>query len=164
MSANTLTVERVRELFTYDAETGLFTRVIRSAANAPAGSVAGGPSGYGYWRVSIDGERYQAHRLAWFYTHGGWPSADIDHINGDRSDNRLANLRDVSRTVNNQNRKTAKRGTKVGLLGVTRNGSGYMSQIKIDGAYKYLGTYRTPVEAHEAYINAKRVFHPGNTL
>jgi HNH endonuclease len=88
-----LTAERLRERLHYDAETGVFTRRVGSS-NARAGDVAGSVHSTGYVRISIDGGKYTAHCLAWFYVHGVWPSDQIDHINRNRSDNRIANLRE----------------------------------------------------------------------
>ena len=91
---NDLTADRLRGLVLYDAATGLFTW-----RGGPRGVRAGGSAGTstrtGYVAITIDGKHHQAHRLAWLYAHGQWPTAEIDHINGVRSDNRLCNLRDV---------------------------------------------------------------------
>jgi hypothetical protein len=88
-----LTAERLRERLRYDAETGAFTRRVGSS-NARAGDMAGSVHSTGYVRISIDGGKYTAHHLAWLYVHGVWPSDQIEHINGKRSDNRIANLRE----------------------------------------------------------------------
>jgi hypothetical protein len=88
-----LTAERLRKRLRYDAETGLFTRRVGSG-HAHAGDMAGSVHSTGYVRICIDGGRYTAHRLAWLYVHGVWPSGQIDHINRNRSDNRIANLRE----------------------------------------------------------------------
>jgi hypothetical protein len=87
-----LTAERLRERLHYDAETGVFTRRVGSG-HAHAGDMAGSVHSTGYVRIGIDGGKYTAHCLAWLYVHGVWPSDQIDHINRNRSDNRIANLR-----------------------------------------------------------------------
>lgn len=90
---------------------------------------------------------------------------NIDHINGDHSDDRWENLRDVSQQMNVQNIKKAKTGSATGLLGVHRSREGnFVAQIKHLGKTKNLGTHQTPEDAHAAYLDAKRQLHPGNTL
>ena len=88
-----LTAERLRERLHYDAGTGVFTRRVGSG-HARTGEMAGSVHSTGYVRISIDGGKYTAHCLAWLYVHGVWPPDQIDHINGNRSDNRIANLRE----------------------------------------------------------------------
>jgi hypothetical protein len=96
-----LTAERLRELVHYCQDTGVFTpRVNRGSAGGKAGNVA--PSGYR--RLHVDGRLHLEHRLAWLYMTGQWPARHIDHINRCRSDNRFANLRDVTQAENNRNR------------------------------------------------------------
>ena len=99
-----LTQARLKELLHYDPETGVFTwRVPRGKVKA--GDTTGCPDTHGYLVVGVDRKLHRAHRLAFLYMTGGWPdaSADVDHINGDRSDNRWVNLRLASRTQNNFN-------------------------------------------------------------
>jgi hypothetical protein len=88
-----LAAERLRERLRYDGGTGVFTRRVGSG-HARAGEIAGSVHSTGYVRIGIDGGKYTAHRLAWLYVHGVWPSDQIDHINRNRSDNRIANLRE----------------------------------------------------------------------
>jgi HNH endonuclease len=148
-----LTAERLRALLDYDAETGLFTWRIR-LGNARVGDV---PRCFqNYYVLQIDKRRYLQHRLAWLWTYGVWPNAQIDHINGDCRDNRLANLRNVSMCMNMQNRAAIKK--ESGLpMGVTRNNvGGYNANIRI-------GTFATVEEARDAYLHAKTLFHPGFT-
>lgn len=147
-----LTQERLKELLEYNPETGLFVRLIgRSGPNARVGDVAGCDNGKGYIRIYVDGTAYKGHRLAWFYVYGEWP-AEIDHINGDKSDNRLANLRSVTRSQNRMN---------VGAY--KSNGSGYRgvnfdkatgkwkAQIQRDGRKRAIGYFGTPEDAKAAY-------------
>lgn len=95
---------------------------------------------------------------------GHWPTYQIDHINGDRSDNRLANLRDVSATVNAQNQRKAYANNRAGLLGAHRAGKRYVARIRMPQARIFLGGFASAEEAHAAYVAAKRLLHEGNTL
>lgn len=160
---STLSAEKVRELFSYDPSTGVLTRNVKTNSNAKAGSVAGTTSS-AYITVSIDGKLYPAHRLAWLHTFGVWPAHHIDHIDGDKKNNKLANLRDVTRSTNMQNRKSAQSNNQSGLAGAMKNGSGWMARIRVAGANKYLGTFATAPQAHDAYLKAKRELHEGCTI
>jgi hypothetical protein len=167
MATANLTAARLRELFNYNPDSGIFTR-IQVPFNRPQdlGIVVGGLSKAGYWRICIDNIRYQAQRLAWLYVHGVQPIGDIDHINGVRHDNRISNLRDVSRSVNMQNLHRAHRDKAGKLLGVTYNSveRKWIAQICTNGMYKHLGRFPTEELAHSAYLSAKRVMHEGCTI
>lgn len=104
-----------------------------------------------------------AHRLAWFYVNGVWPKGHIDHIDGNKTNNSIDNLRDVSRSMNLQNQKKAHRGKSSGLpLGVhLSRGGRFMAQLRVNGKNKSFGTFDTPESAHEAYLQAKEYYHPG---
>jgi hypothetical protein len=101
-----LTAERLRELLDYDPETGRFIwrKDHPTAKHIKAGSVAGTKNGRGYWVIGVAGAKYVAHRLAWLYVTGEWPAHLVDHENGDRLDNRFANLREATDSQNNFNR------------------------------------------------------------
>lgn len=149
----------------YDPETGLFT----SIAFVPGRSI-GSPCGFlrrnGYIDIKVRYRSYKAHRLAWLYVTGAWPIESIDHINGCRSDNRWINLRDVPIFINCQNRRSARRNSRSGLIGAHFDGQRqcWTSAISDRGKAVHLGTFATPQDAHEAYVAAKRVLHPGNTI
>lgn len=104
------------------------------------------------------------HRLIWVYAYGQEPEGVIDHINGVKTDNRLANLRDVPQRVNMQNQTRAHRQSSTGVLGVFPAGRRFISKISVDGLQRELGRFDTTAEAHAAYIAAKRQLHQGNTL
>lgn len=152
---------------TYDPITGIF--VWKNPAKyrlAYAGKEAGSLHVHGYIKISIDSLSYPAHRLAWLYVHGTFPIDCIDHINGIRNDNRIANLRAVNRKANAENRRKARAGHATGFLGVVwrpRNGK-YEARININKKYKYLGLFSTPEEAHDAYLRAKRIHHTACTI
>lgn len=160
-----LTQARLHELLSYDPETGVFTRKIK-VGNMPAGSIAGGIRKDGYLQISVDYVRILTHRLAWLYVHGSFPAGDIDHIDGNRQNNAISNLRDVDRATNLQNLKRPKRTNKsTGFLGVTRLGDDrFMAQITVNKAYRYIGTFSTPEAASEAYLTEKRRVHTGCTI
>ena len=160
-----LTAMRLRELLSYDPETGVFTRLVKAAQRVRVGDIAGHKAPTGYWVIKIDNVSYRAHRLAWFYMTEAWPAADIDHIDGNKANNRIANLRDVTRSVNVQNAKRARSSNKSGFLGVSQHESGFQAAIRTEnGKRHYLGTYQTPELAHAAYLSAKRVMHEGCTI
>ena len=159
---DTLTQDLIRELLHYDPETGEF-RWRRASTGGRRGRSAGARAGYrlrtGYWFVGLNRRRYLAHRLAWLYMTGEWPPEEIDHVNGDRADNRWANLRLASKSQNMAN-APAKKSNKLGMRGVfkTRNGR-YQAQITVNRQVKHLGTFNTPEEARAAYLKASRQGH-----
>ena len=159
-----LTANALRDLLAYEPLTGTFLWRVGFSNGIKVGDVAGSKTNQGYLRIRVLGRQYQAHRLAWLHTHGEWPVADIDHIDGDHANNAIANLRDVARGINMQNQRRARSNNTSGFLGVSPNGSGWIARIKIDGRYRYLGTFSAPADAGAAYIEAKRIHHPGNTL
>jgi hypothetical protein len=161
-----LTAARLRELFHYDPETGVFLRRVK-ASNSEAGTPPRGVNSNRYLRFSVDGEKYYAHRLAWLYVYGAWPKNDTDHINGDRQDNRIRNLRDVSRGVNMQNQRRARSNNfSSGVLGVSwHKGAGkWCASIKVDGRMNYLGLHEDKAQAQNVYLDAKRRLHKGCTI
>ena len=168
--ADEIIAARVRELLHYDPETGIFTRRIRLAQRHKVGDradflVTGGHCA-GYRRVSFDSERYLAHRVAWLYVHGHWPVYDIDHINGNKDDNRIENLRDVEDVVNKQNLRKARANNRSGYLGVTTHipGRQWRASVHLNGKRHHIGLYDSPEKAHQAYLIAKRRIHEGCTI
>lgn len=167
----TPTHEDVQKRLSYDAETGEFTWLpYRDRTGRPSqrpGQKAGTVNNMGYVAINVLRRPYLAHRLAWLLTHGEWPRHHIDHINGDKQDNRLANLRDVPSVVNMQNlRKATKANRSSGLLGAwwSKAAGRWRSQIKVLGKLTHLGLFDTAEEAHAAYVEAKRRLHEGCTI
>lgn len=161
-----ITAEAVRNLLDYSPGTGIFTRKT-ARPGQPVGSVAGSMNDKGYIKIFVLGKVHGAHRLAWLYEYGKWPENEIDHINGDKSDNRIANLRDVSRKVNVQNQRRARKSRPLDLpLGVqfVRKLDKYVAEIGANGKRHYLGLFPSADLAHEAYLGAKRKLHEGCTI
>jgi hypothetical protein len=158
-----LTPERLKQLLHYDPATGVFTRVVAAGRQA-AGSVAGNADGDGYLKLCVDGTTHKAHRLAWFYVYGKWPSHVIDHIDGNRANNAISNLRDVPRMVNSQNRKRAQSNSATGVLGVIADRGRFVATVGVAGRCVHLGRFDTVEAAHAAYLKAKRALHEGCTL
>ncbi len=158
-----ITQERLRELVHYCPDTGIFTH-LQSKGRKKAGMRAGWLRNDGYIETEVDGKGYKSHRLAWLYIYGNWPAYHIDHIDGDRSNNRLSNLRDVNRFFNSQNQRLPHKINKSGFLGVHKNGCKFRAQIRVNGKNKHLGLFDDAESAHEAYLIAKRDLHKGCTI
>ena len=156
-----ITPERLREILAYCKETGKFTRLQRTSTRVKIGDVAGSVDANGYVIIYADNRPYKAHRLAWLHVHGAWPDNQIDHIDGCRSNNAFANLRDVTKAVNLQNQKRAPRSSTHGFFGVTRNKKRWQAKIRANGKLHHIGLFETPEQAHQAYVDAKRRLHEG---
>lgn len=164
LSTRHLTPEQFfKEKLHYDSETGIFTWK-QKVRNAQIGDEAGSISAQGYRVLHANGVQFKAHRVAWLLHFGHWPSLHIDHINGRRSDNRIANLRDVPPSVNSQNLKGATARSTTGLLGVFKFRSKWKALICTGGERQYLGVFETMEQAQEAYLNAKRRLHEGCSI
>lgn len=157
-----LTQAQLKGLLHYDPDTGAFTAKT-ARGRVRAGDVVGWIVD-GYRRVGVNRRQYQAHRLAFLYMTGELPTLDVDHINGDRADNRWCNLREVSRTVNMENLRAAHADSGSGLLGAFRAGNRWCSKIRVAGNTRHLGSFATAQEAHCAYLAAKRELHAGCTI
>lgn len=159
-----LTQERLKQLLDYYPETGLFTWKIANSKRTHAGDIAGSPSKKGYILIGIDGRVYRAHRLAWLYVNGCWPKNFIDHINSNKTDNRIANLRDVDGKTNMENQTRASSQNKSsGVIGVSREQGRrrWRAHITTNKKMIHLGYFDTIEEASDAYIAAKRKIHQG---
>lgn len=159
-----LTQARLKELITYDPETGVMHWRV-SRGKAMAGDVAGNPN-KNRLQLTVDGVATLVHRFIWLYVYGKWPDGVIDHIDGNGHNNSLKNLRDVSQHVNTQNNREPRSNNKSGFLGVCldRSRGLYKAEITLDGRNRHLGRFATAEEAHEAYLKAKRELHEGCTI
>lgn len=164
-SAECPTIERLRELLEYRPGTGELVRRV-SSGGLLAGSIAGGRKSSGYVYVSVDDHRLLAHRVIWAMQTGHYPQGDIDHIDGDRANNRWTNLRQATRAQNMQNERRARRNGTSGYLGVSwsRAAGRWAAAIKRDGKAQHLGLFDDPKVAHAAYVEAKRRLHPFGML
>jgi hypothetical protein len=160
MTEKILTQDRLRSLLDYDPETGVFTGKVKIKCRH-AGMVVGAPGTGGYLQCSVDGKQYKMHRLAWLYVYGAWPSGQIDHINHNTSDNRIANLRDVTCAQNHQNRARQTKSAS-GYLGVTwhRRDKCWQAHIQVHGKSYHLGLFADLADAVSARVKAERQYHP----
>ncbi|MBV1814509.1 HNH endonuclease [Pseudomonas viridiflava] len=172
-----LTADRLREIVDYDPETGFFVwrHESRSGFHGSVlmhrqGERAGTPrKSDGRTVIRIGARTYLSYRLAWLWMTGSWPLLEIDHIDGDPTNDSFSNLRDASRRANQQNIRKAKRDKRSSeFLGVFANRPSYKkpwrSAIYAGGRQISLGSFDTEEEAHAAYVSAKRRMHEGCTL
>jgi len=161
LGQNMVSLEEAQRLMIYDPFTGDFKNRIsffgrRGKAGESCGDIVSRGRGF-YRRLSVGGQRFYAHRVAWWFFHGQWPTGVIDHINGNGLDNRIDNLRDVDCSTNLHNQHVVRRDNSTGYSGVgfDKRRSLYRAAIQIDGAAKFLGYFKTAKEAHQAYQKAK---------
>ena len=145
----------LRERLSYCPSTGIFRWTERAARHVP-GSQAGHLHKMGYRWINIFGKKIAAHRLAWLYVHGKWTEHQIDHINGDKDDNRLENLRDVTASANALNIHKAKVNSKTGFRGISISRGKYRADICTRPKRHFLGRFDTLEEARAAYDACKR--------
>lgn len=151
-----LTADRLRELLHYDPSTGLFTWRTTTAKKT-RGKRGGHRGDNGYLLLGVDGNNYRVHRLAWLYVYGRWPDGDLDHIDGDPSNNRIANLREATDAQNLANSKKPIT-NQSGYKGVSWHADAQKWQVHIrhKGRSIALGLFTDPVVAHAAYCKAAR--------
>ena len=149
-------------LLSYDKDTGVFTRLV-GRPNAKKDSVAGHMNKSGYVEIFINSKKYLAHRLAWWFEHGYLPSGPVDHINRNKSDNRIANLRASTFKENSENRSLVSKVSKTGWTGVEKLANGYRAAIISGDSRMTFGLFKTEDEAKAAYYTAKTILHKGMT-
>lgn len=145
---NELTAEYLRSALNYNPDTGIFTWKVSTSNRVKVGDIAGSRRGDGYLQIMIQSRLHKAHRLAWLYVHGVWPEDQIDHINRNRIDNQISNLREVSHKQNNQNKGKAGNNTS-GHTGVCwhKQKSKWQTHIKHNRKRIHLGYFATIEEA-----------------
>jgi hypothetical protein len=161
---NDISRDDLIELLLYDPITGLFvwrySRSGRVKQYEPAGII----DARGYRAIGFKGRLYAAHRLAWLYMYGRWPKEEIDHINMDRADNRINNLREATRSQNLHNGRARKQNTH-GTKGITKHKykgkftGKWTAQISRNKIHHYLGIFNSAADAHKAYCEAAEEFY-----
>ena len=149
----------LHEVLDYNADTGRFFWKVRRGGKASKGSVAGTLGNDGYVRIQFDGKSWLAHRLAWFLVYGTYPDS-LDHIDENKTNNTIQNLRTAEGSLQNLNKSKPRiDNLSTGLKGVTINktskSSPYVAAITFRGKRKHIGSFNTPIEAHNAYLKAK---------
>ena len=159
-----VTQEEIQSTFHYDPSVGVFIykdrkdvspNVNSKSKGKPAGAVRSDKGGHKYWNIMVRGKLIGAHRLAWLYVHGYLPPHDIDHIDGNGLNNKLANLREATRSQNLMNTKKVR--SRAGFRGVSLSANKglakpYRARITAHGKNIWLGRHKTAEEAHEVFI------------
>lgn len=159
MSDALVSPEFIREYLDYDPETGVLTRRKRQPGCSP-GQVAGHRDKYGYLNLNLKCRLYYAHRVAWAHFYGKWPDNILDHINCDRADNRIVNLREATVSQNKANSKVSTRNTS-GAKGVywNKRENKWIARIRHGGRDVFLGSFHTLPDAAQAYDLAAVEMH-----
>jgi len=172
INKNSITQETLRSILDYNPETGIFIwkakdeslpcyhNSIRGWNKKYAGHEAGNIMNTGYRAIVIDYEDYLAHRLAWLYVYGYFPKECIDHIDLDRGNNKIINLREATRRNNNCNMGISKKNTS-GFKGVYWNVAAkkWQAYISVNNKSKYLGVYKNKEDAYKAFCDAAKKYH-----
>ena len=147
--------EELRDLLEYTEDGNLWWNYTGTGRNIdlPAGTIN---RVTGYRAIKVKGTLYRAHRLVYYWHTGEWPDV-IDHINGDKLDNRIENLRAVSHLANLHGARKPTKRSDDGLPGTcySKRLGRWIAQITVRGKLRYLGCYKTTEAAHEAYLAAK---------
>lgn len=150
-----ISIEDVRQWLRYDPDTGHLWWIQRPGGKASMDAPAGTIRPDGRRQVKVCGRAFKAHRICWALHYGQWPDGDIDHANGNPSDNRVTNLRDATKTENNRNQKK-RAGCSSGLKGVTwdKQWRKWRANIRVNKRLIRLGAFDDEYEAHLAYCQA----------
>jgi hypothetical protein len=145
----------LRSVFSYNPNTGTISK---------NGSAFGYTTPLGYKALSINERKFQQHVICWAIYFGEYPNSSIDHINGNRSDNRIVNMRLATAKQNAQNRHGAQSNNLIGLIGVSKHQGKWRPRVAVDGKTHHFGLFDTAEEAHLAYLSKKRGLHKYCTI
>ena len=159
-----ITHDHIRTILDYNPETGQFTWKTHYRRPDLIGKRAGSPTNTGYWAIAIDNKKRLAHRLAWLYMTGNSPLKHIDHKDGNKKNNAFSNLREVDRVGNLQNIRKATKANKIGFLGVSAHQGKWRTQIMVSGKRIRESGFDTPEQAHQRYLELKRLHHSTCTI
>lgn len=150
----------ISDLLEYDATTGLFRWKVRVSNACAKGWFPGSKNKIGYYQIRVNRKLIMAHRLAWLITYGKWPNEFVDHINEDKSDNRIVNLREADRSLNQLNQTKANVDNSTGFRGVTfdKQQKKYKAQLVIAGKKVLNRLFKTKEEAAQEYKTAKELY------
>ena len=154
METQHLTRARLLDVLDYDQEAGVFRWKV-SRGTRKAGALAGNRHDDGYSYIKLDRVIYRATRLVWLWLYGRWPREHIDHKDGNTSNDRIANLREASRSQNLANAKL-KKNSVTGFKGVTVRGNKFRVSVTKNGKRFHLGHFPSAIEAHDAYVAKAR--------
>ena len=159
MTKRIITQERLKELLNYNPETGIFTWAVNRSKKILAGIPAGTISD-GYVRIVVDYKAYQAHRLAWLYMTGSFPSLQIDHKDNIKNNNSWNNLRQATNSQNKINSNPSSRNTS-GIKGVSYSAltNKWVAQCSVNGKVKRIGGYDNIKDAQIAYESYAKKHH-----
>lgn len=157
-----ITNDYLKEVLKHDIDTGNFIWVKKTSPKSRVniGEIAGNLNNDGYRRIKLNGKKYQEHVLVWFYHYGKFPNEFLDHVDGDKANNRLENLRECSQGENNRNRAIASNNT-TGFRGVTfckQNGK-FKATAHFNGEKIHLGYYITDLEASDVVEYNTKLLH-----
>ncbi|MGK5049480.1 HNH endonuclease [Janthinobacterium sp. GB4P2] len=157
-------MEELKDVLTYDPSSGDLRWKIFCGGERP-GAIAGTMDG-GYRKVGYQGKRYLAHRVAWFLHFGVEPIGQVDHMDGNPSNNVITNLRLATHSENQQNQRAPSSRNTSGFLGVqfSKARRKFVAKIGIDGKQIFIGRFDTAEEAYQAYLAKKRLLHPFCTI
>jgi hypothetical protein len=152
------TASQLREILSYDRESGDLVRIKsdKRFVNKKAGFEA-----EGYWKLKVFNKTMYSHRVIWCMVTGDWPKHEIDHVDGNKLNNRMNNLRDAPHAINTQNFRKCRKDNLLKKLGVSKDGDSYRTEIQVNGERFYIGSFPTALDAVEAYLTVKRVVHAG---
>lgn len=161
-----VSVDDLKKILSYSPETGDINWISSNASWVKCGYLAGSKSSAtGYIYIGINGKKYKAHRIAWAIHFGEWPKVFLDHVNGNRGDNRIVNLRLATGAENQQNRAVDKR-NKSGCTGVSwdKGTKKWRAKICIGRKQMHIGVFDSKEEAYAAYLEAKSKLHQFNPV